>query len=419
MNIKLIIHIAISLLLARLKQTVVAAVGVTFSIMMFITLLSFMTGLNDLLDGLILNRTPHIRLYNDVKPNPNQPITQLPEFKNAYHFINRIKSSASRKELYNSGAIMQALKRDQRVAGIAPKINAPVFFNGGSVEITGVINGIDVESENKLFFFNDYVSQGNSNNLKTVSNSIILGTGLAKKLLVNIGDVVYITTSQGERFALKVVGYFQSGLLELDKVQSYASLSTTQKILGKGNNYITDLQIKLKDINQAPALAKEYGRLFETDAEDIQTANSQFETGSTVRSIISYAVGITLLIVAGFGIYNILNMMIFEKMESIAILKATGFAGKDVKQIFMLIALSIGFFGGMIGLLFGFLLSNVVDNIPFNTAALPTITTFPVNYNPTFYLIGGIFSLITTYFAGYFPSQKASKVDPVVIIRGK
>jgi lipoprotein-releasing system permease protein len=36
-----------------------------------------------------------------------------------------------------------------------------------------------------------------------------------------------------------------------------------------------------------------------------------------------------------------------------------------------------------------------------------------------FYLIGAVFSLITTYFAGWFPSRKASKVDPVIIIRGK
>lgn len=71
-------------------------------------------------------------------------------------------------------------------------------------------------------------------------------------------------------------------------------------------------------------MAKEYAQLFQTSAEDIQTTNAQFETGSFVHSLISYAVGITLLIVAGFGIYNILNMMIYEKMPFIAILKATG-----------------------------------------------------------------------------------------------
>ena len=189
--------------------------------------------------------------------------------------------------------------------------------------------------------------------------------------------------------------------------------------MGKDNQYMTDIQVKLKDLSLAPAVAREFAQRYHIDAEDIQTANAQFETGSKVRTIISYAVGITLLIVAGFGIYNILNMMIYEKMDSIAILKATGFAGKDVKRIFLVIALSIGFFGGLAGLLFGFGLSVVVDQIPFNTAALPTIKTFPINYNPMFYVIATAFSLITTYFAGWFPARKASQVDPVIIIRGK
>jgi lipoprotein-releasing system permease protein len=159
--------------------------------------------------------------------------------------------------------------------------------------------------------------------------------------------------------------------------------------------------------------------LFDTEAIDIQTANAQFETGSSVRTLISYAVGITLLIVAGFGIYNILNMMIYEKMDSIAILKATGFSGRDVNAIFITIALSIGLIGGALGLLFGLGLSALIGEIPFNTPSLPTVTTYPINYNPKFYIIGAIFSIITTYLAGYFPSRKASQIDPVDIIRGK
>jgi lipoprotein-releasing system permease protein len=218
---------------------------------------------------------------------------------------------------------------------------------------------------------------------------------------------------------LKVVGYFQSGLQDIDKVQSYTSLSTAQKLLGESNSYITDIQIKLKDITLAPSLTIEYQKLFDVEAIDIQTANSQFETGSSIRTLISYAVGITLLIVAGFGIYNILNMMIYEKMDSIAILKATGFSGKDVNLVFIIIALTIGIFGGMLGLLFGFSLSALIDQIPFNTSSLPTIKTYPINYNPKFYIIGSIFSIVTTYLAGYFPSRKASKIDPVIIIRGK
>lgn len=419
MNARLIIRIAKALLLARWKQTLVAAIGVTFSITMFIALLSFMTGLNDLLDGLILNRTAHIRLFNEIKPNFNQPINLSKEYQNHYNFIRSIKSGSSRQEIYNSEAIMQALRMDSRVTGIAPKIIAQVFFKDGTIDITGVINGIDAQEEISLFHFSDYVTEGNPLDIQNVSNSIILGKGLAAKLLANVGDVVLVTTAMQQQFSLKVVGVFQSGLQEFDKVESYASLSTTQKIVGKPSDYVTDIQLKMNDITQAPLVAKEYAQLFQIDAEDIQTANSQFETGSFVRSLISYSVGIVLLIVAGFGIYNILNMMIYEKMDSIAILKATGFSGSDVNRIFLVIALSIGFFGGTLGLFFGFVLSVMIDQIPFNTPSLPTIKTYPINYNPVFYFIGSSFSLVTTYLAGWAPSRKASKIDPVIIIRGK
>ncbi|PWJ58919.1 lipoprotein-releasing system permease protein [Dyadobacter jejuensis] len=419
MNYHLIIDVAKALLLARWKQTLVAAIGVTFSIGMFITLLSFMTGLNDLLDGLVLNRTPHIRLYNEIKPNPNQPIYQVKEYADYHHFIRSIKASGDRQSIYNNGAIMQVLQEDKRVSGFSPKITAQVFFNAGAIEITGVVNGIEVIKESQLFHFNDYIVAGEAADLEKVPNSIILGKGLADKLLAELGDVVQVTTAKGEIFPLKVVGFFQSGMLEFDKVQSYASIMTTQKLLGKPGDYITDIQIKLTNMTQAPSIAQEYRQIFGTDAEDIQTANAQFETGSFIRTLISYAVGITLLIVAGFGIYNILNMMIFEKMDSIAILKAIGFSGSDVKSIFLLIALSIGFFGGVLGLMLGFGLSLLIDQVPFTTASLPTITTYPVNYSLAFYAIGTSFSLITTFLAGWFPSRKASQVDPVVIIRGK
>lgn len=419
MHFKLISNIALNLLLARWKQTLVAAIGVTFSIAMFITLLSFMTGLNDMLDGLIINRTPHIRMYNDIKPSSEQPVQLTETYKGYYPFVRSVKSANSRQEIYNSGSITQSLQNDDRVLGFAPKIITPIFFNDGPINLSGVLNGINVTAESRLFHFTEYVTRGQARDIGIMPNSIILGKGLADKLLANIGDVIFITTAQGEQFSLRVVGFFQSGLQDFDKSQSFASLSTVQKIMGKDNQYMTDIQVKLKDLSLAPAVAREFTQRYHIDAEDIQTANAQFETGSKVRTIISYAVGITLLIVAGFGIYNILNMMIYEKMDSIAILKATGFAGKDVKRIFLVIALSIGFFGGLAGLLFGFGLSVVVDQIPFNTAALPTIKTFPINYNPMFYVIATAFSLITTYFAGWFPARKASQVDPVIIIRGK
>jgi lipoprotein-releasing system permease protein len=418
MNFKLILNIAIHLLRARLKQTTVAAVGVTFGIAMFITLVSFMNGMNDLLDGLMLNRTPHVRLYNEIKPSEKQPISYVEKYKDNTNFIASVKPKDRGKAIYNCKSIMHDLKQDKRIIDVAPKVTAPVFFNSGTIEISGVINGIDVLAEEKLFKISDYIIEGEVPDLLQ-NNSIIIGKGLADKMLLEKGDIIKVTTSKGNLASLKIVGISQVGISEIDDVMSYTSLVTAQKLLGEPTNYITDIQVKTYDITIAPALAKEFAVNYEVDTIDYQTTNSQFETGSSIRSIISYAVGIVLLIVAGFGIYNILNMMIFEKMDSIAILKATGFSGNDVKWIFISLSMIIGITGGLFGLVFGYIFSNIIDVVPFNTAALPTIKTYPINYNPMFYVIGIAFALVTTFIAGLFPALKASKIDPVEIIRGK
>ncbi|MGB8704969.1 MAG: FtsX-like permease family protein, partial [Gillisia sp.] len=138
-----------------------------------------------------------------------------------------------------------------------------------------------------------------------------------------------------------------------------------------------------------------------------------------IRNLITYAVSFTLLIVAGFGIYNILNMLIYEKMNDIAILKAMGFSGKDVQFVFLSQAIIIGIVGGILGLILGYTLSVVIDGIPFKTEALPTITTYPVNFNLWYYVIGICFALAATFLAGYLPSLKARKMDPVEILRGQ
>jgi lipoprotein-releasing system permease protein len=419
MDIAVILGISKTHLLARLRQSIIAALGVTFGITMFITLVSFMTGLNGMLDGLVTNRTPHILLYNKIKPAEQQPLDKAAQFSSAWNIIHSVKPVAGRKEIYNALPIMQALREDDRVLDVAPKVRAQVFYNAGDIEVNGVVNGVDVLKEEKMFFLGEYVTEGNLHDIITTNNAVLLGKGVAEKMLLAIGDVVQVTTAKGDILPLKVVGFYQSGLADVDDIQSFASLSTTQKLLGESNSYITELQVKLKDMTQAPALAKEYARMFGIDALDIQTANAQFETGTQVRNTITYAVSITLLIVAGFGIYNILNMMIYEKMDDIAILKATGFSGRDVKWIFIIQAMIIGIVGGALGLVFGYLLSSVIDRAPFETQALPTIKTYPVNFDPKYYIIGIVFALVTTYLAGLFPARKASKIDPVEIIRGK
>ncbi|HMT29660.1 MAG TPA: ABC transporter permease, partial [Bacteroidia bacterium] len=162
MKQKLILNISKTLLLARLRQSLIAAAGVTFGIAMFITMVSFMTGLNNMLDSLILNRTPHIRLFNAINPSQNQPIQRVEEFKNYLNVIRSVKPSDSRVEIYNSIPILKSLKNDPRVTAVAPKVAAQVFYNVGAIDLNGLVNGVDVNSEIKSFSFNDYILQGDA-----------------------------------------------------------------------------------------------------------------------------------------------------------------------------------------------------------------------------------------------------------------
>lgn len=419
MNSRLLLGIAKTHLLTKVKQTAIAALGVTFGIGSYITLVSFMTGLNEMLDSLILNQTPHIHIYNEIEPSKNQPIAKYSEFEDAIHSIKSIKPKFSQTKIHNALPLLEKLNRDTRVRGAIPQLNTQLFYISGPIELAGNLKGIDVIQEVALFNFGDYIIAGTPKDLEKNSSGIFLGSGVAEKMSLKVGDRIQVSTVKGGIFPLKVEGIFQSGIADLDNIQSYANLATVQRILGVPNTYITDINVKLYDIEAAPRLAKTIASQQQLKAVDIATANAQFETGTTIRNLITYAVSVTLLIVAGFGIYNILNMLIYEKMNDIAILKATGFSGKDVQFIFLSQAMIIGIVGGVLGLVVGYLLSVLIDGVPFETEALPTITTYPVNFNSWFYVIGISFALVSTFFAGYFPSLKARKIDPVEIIRGQ
>ncbi|WP_411895732.1 ABC transporter permease [Winogradskyella sp. A2] len=418
-NWKLILNIAKTHLLTKVKQTSIAALGVTFGIGAYITLVCFMTGLNTMLDDLILNQTPHIHIYNEIKPSAQQPINLYDKLNNSLNVVHSIKPKVTQKKIHNVLPIMDYLSNHDDVNAVLPQIKTQIFYIAGSIEIGGNLTGFEPIKEVEHFNLNNYIIEGSAIDLNNIDNSIIIGAGIAEKMSLKIGDRVQVSPLDGGFFPLKIVGTYQSGIADIDAIQSFTNIKTIQRILGKPKNYITDLNLKLFDLNVAPKLSNEIEKQFNLRAIDIQTANAQFETGTTVRNLITYAVSITLLIVAGFGIYNILNMLIYEKMNDIAILKATGFSGRDVHLIFMSQAMIIGFVGGILGLLIGLVLANFIGTLPFNTEALPTIETYPINLNPLFFVIGFSFAMLSTFLAGYLPSKRARKIDPVKIIRGQ
>jgi lipoprotein-releasing system permease protein len=418
-NWNIILSIAKTHLVTKLRQTLVAALGVTFGIGSYITLVSFMTGLNAMLDDLILNQTPHIHIYNEIEPSKDQPVSIYDDFASHLNIVRSIKPKISQKKIHNALPIIDYLEKDKDVLGALPQVVTQIFYIAGSIELGGNLTGLNPLEESKYFNLEDYIIEGSAEALENTDNGIILGIGIAKKMALNVGDRIQISPINGDFFPLKIVGFYQSGISDLDAIQSFTNISTVQRILGEANNYITDINVKLKDLEKALPMSQLVEQQFGLKAVDIKTANAQFDTGTDIRNLITYAVSITLLIVAGFGIYNILNMLIYEKMNDIAILKATGFSGKDVQLIFMSQAMIIGILGGLLGLLIGFGLASFIGTIPFETEALPTVDTYPIHLQPSYFIIGFSFAMVSTFLAGYLPSRKAKKIDPVTIIRGQ
>jgi lipoprotein-releasing system permease protein len=413
---KLAFEIARTHLLSRPRQTIVAMLGVTFGIGMFIAMVSLMTGLNNFTEELTMTSSPDIHIYHDV--TQDRPSIVEEQNPGGINYVHNQKPKKETAKIRSALHIAEILRKDERVSGVAPMLASQVFYNFGAVQLNGSIFGVDIMEEDKLFDLRSKMKFGRIEDLKASHDGIIMGAGLAKKLNTRTGERVIITTPQGYTMTLKIVGLFQMGIGTVDNVRSYANLATVQTILQQDKSYVTDINIKLKDLHQAKAIAPEYQKTFHYKSEDWETANATFLTGVIIRNILTYSVSITLLVVAGFGIYNILNMTIYSKIKDIAILKAMGFSGTDVKNIFLIQALVIGVIGSIVGLGIGYGLSLLISQAPFNGGDVISLDHLPVNFDPFYYVIGMIFGVSTTALAGYMPSRKASNVDPIEILRG-
>ncbi|MCB0699402.1 MAG: ABC transporter permease [Chitinophagales bacterium] len=420
MNWKLALNIALTHLLTKKKQSIVAMLGVTFGISMFIIMISFMTGVNQFTEDLAMDNTPHVHIYKSIEIEDKKIVAlDKPTADDNWYVVKHQRPKNELSKIKNGLAVMERIENMPGVRGVAPQVSSQVFYNNGPVQIPGTIFGVDVKKQAELFDLDKKMDLGELNDLLKASDVIIMGKGLAKKMGVTVGDRVSVTTPEGGNLNLKIVGIFSYGIAQLDQTQSYATLATVQKILQKDPSYVTDLNLKMKDVNAASSLAaKLANQLPDLKIEDWETANQSILAGTQIRNIMTFVVCFTLLVVAGFGIYNIMNMNIINKMKDIAILKATGFQGADVTGIFMLQSVIIGIAGGLLGLIIGFFFSYLLSITPFPAGEFFRIDTFPVNFNPAHYFIGLFFGFLTTLFAGWFPSRKAAKVDPVAIIRG-
>jgi len=401
-------------LTSKVKQTIVAVLGVTFGISMYVFMNSFMGGVNDTQTTLAFTSLAHIRIYNDG-PADNTNLVKKVFPAGTVANVRNARIIQYTEGIKNTAEILDLVKKQPEVIGVAPQVNINVFFRNGGNKVNGTLSGVDVANENKLFDISTYMVSGVWNQLEYRPDGIIIGYDLAKDMSVNINDNINILTPDAVSRNYKIIGIFQTNVKSVDKMKAYLNINSARQLLAKNEDYVTDLQVNINNFeNTAPVVAR-LAPVIPYKVESWQMANQQLEAGSRLRDIIANAVSFTILLVAGFGIYNILNMTINEKIREIAILKAMGFSSKDVTSIFLTQAMIIGVVGGVIGMGLGFVVSDIVAHIPFKIGGLNYL---PMGFHIRDYLLAFIFGLTTTFVAGYLPARKASRIDPVDIIRG-
>lgn len=412
-----ILKIVLTHLTGRKRQTLVSMLGVTFGITVFIFQAGVITGLQDFFIEKTIDSTAHIHIYRDTNLKSDPLLNDVYTGDNIWVSVSNIRSKDQLPKLRRGMQIVDILEEYPDVSGVSPGLSTQAIFKLGIADVSGIINGVDIRRENRLFSLEEDLTAGSVIRMETVPNGVIMGSGLAESLGAELNDNLSVVSPGGITLQMKVVGILETGLRELDNNRAYSSIRNAQKLMSVTGNYITDINLKLHDIDRAGVLADEFEKRFGYTAEDWKEVNEGIFSVFRIQNIVTYLVIISILLVSGFGIFNVLSMMIYEKMNDIAILKSIGYSDKDVRNIFLLEALFIGFAGGLVGLVTGFIISWITSVIPANIEGFVTSEYLTINFDPAFYLLAFVFGLVATAIAGYLPALKASKIDPIEIIR--
>lgn len=399
-------YIAKTYITANKKLSAIAIFGVVLGMSIYVFMNCLVVGFDEVSYGSVFKSTPHIRLYKDSE-------ISKPLVKDSSYLIINPKIVPHHNRIIDPKAVKELVSKHPKVLVVTPQVNTGVFYNSGKSQISGSVIGIVPEEANKMFDLASMMVDGSWEGLTSNPNSILIGVGIANKMNLAVGDNINITSSKSVNKNLKVVGVYKTSNSKVDNSTSYVNLSSAQQLMKENAGFVTDMNINLTDYTEATALSGELSRLSGYKVESFEQSNETLMAGNRMRKIVINFISSTILIVAGFGIYNILNMTVSQKINDIAILKAMGFKGKDVIQIFVTQAMTIGVIGVIGGLLIATLVISQLKKVYIGG----DMGYFPIDYTWTKYVQGVVVGLALTFLAGYIPARKAANVDPVSIFR--
>jgi len=192
-----------------------------------------------------------------------------------------------------------------------------------------------------------------------------------------------------------------SGAPEYYKPQAF--VATGQLELGLTKEQIHDVKDALL----------EHGFVVTTLDDEVGMMKTFFDAITIVLTIF----GIIALLAAVIGIVNTLFMAVQERTREIGLMKAMGLAPSTIRMIFNLEAILLGFWGSLLGILFGLIMAHVANTAATETflAGLPGFTL--IMLEPFNMIIFTLSITFVAFLAGSLPARRASRLDPIEALR--
>lgn len=409
--------IAIRYILRRRRQTIICMLGVAIGVCVFIAMNAMMKGF----EVKFIDETVEGSGHAIVKDEPRETIAPfLEKFYGkggAYDVIGE-KPQDKVKKIRNPHRLLQVIRSLPGVLAAAPNVTGNLTLTYGS-KTTGLeCIGIDPREQLRVTSIGDKIVEGSFERLDSTADGILLGDGVARIIGAKLEDIIVLTGPTGARTTARVVGIFSTGITPVDYTRGYMLLRDAQVLLDK-QNIISEITVKGDNPERARSLAAQIEAISGYKTESWQEANQNFLSIFVVQQAITNIIAAAILIVAAFGVFNILTMSVMEKVNDIAIMRSYGLSRGDIRSIFILQGLTIGLVGGVLGVGLARGVIWMIRQLKFPVEGLVKAQGILMADRPSDYVTALVASLVITLIAATLPANRAARFNPVDILRGR
>jgi lipoprotein-releasing system permease protein len=317
----------------------------------------------------------------------------------------------------NPNEIMRVSRQFPNVVSCSPVLRGTVSARAGFENATVDLYGIDPALHARTTDILHQLIDGNFDDFRNNTSSIIIGSRLAELLQAGVGDTVQLLAPNGEYWRFTVAAIARAGIGSIDSTRVYSHAKVAQALLQQPSG-ASMIIYKLRDPNRAPVLASRFETLFQHNALSWQEREeSTLQLFLTLRMSVAITVSLIILL-AGFGIFNVLTMSVLAKIKEIAILQSMGYRRIDISAIFLWQGALIAAVGSLLGCLLGALMTWGVSHIPIRLRGLLYTDYFLVTWDWRHYVFATLLALLAVFIASYVPARRAAELPPVVTLRG-